>query len=56
MNTVPTHNKHTHNKHFFHNKQTLFALMKMCLFGEEDDFGKINSRYFFNVASLKTYF
>ena len=37
---MPTHNKHTHNKH------TLFALTKMCLFGEEEDFGKINSLYF----------
>ena len=40
MITVPSHNKHTHNKHFSHNKHTLFALTKMCLFGEEEDFGK----------------
>ena len=44
--TVPTHNKHTPNKHFSHNKQTLFALTKMCLFGEMEDFGKMNSLYF----------
>ena len=29
----------SHNKHFSHNKHTLFALTKMCLFGEEEDFG-----------------
>ena len=36
--TVHPHNKHTPNKHFPHNKHTLFALSKMCLFGEEEDF------------------
>ena len=41
--TVPTHNKHIHNKHIVHNKHTLFVLTKMCLFWEEEDFGKINS-------------
>ena len=40
-----------------HNKHTLFALTKMCLFGEEEDFKKINSSYliayiFFNIESL----
>ena len=30
-----------------HNEHTLFAPTKMCLFGEEEDFGKINSLYFF---------
>ena len=48
-NTVPSHNKHTYNKH------TFFVLTKMCLFGEED-FGKINSLYFFNDVSLETHF
>ena len=47
QNTVPTHIKHTYSKHFSHNKQILFALTKMCLFGEEEDFEKINSPYFF---------
>ena len=28
----------------------------MCLFGEEEDFGKINSLYFFNMESFKTHF
>ena len=28
----------------------------MCLFWEEEDFGKINSLYFFNIESLKTFF
>ena len=37
--TVPTHRKHTHNKYFSHNKRALFALAKMFLFGEEEDFG-----------------
>ena len=46
----------THNKHFSHNKHTLFALTKMCLFGEEEDFGKINSLYFLKIESLKTHF
>ena len=55
-NTVHPHNKHTPNKHIPHNKHTLFALTKMCLFGEEEDFGKINSLYFFNIESLKTHF
>ena len=41
-NTVPTY-----NKHFSHSKHTLFALTKMCLFGEEANFGKINSLHFF---------
>ena len=54
--TVPSHNKHTHNKHFSHNKHTLFALTKMCLFGEEEDFGKINSLCFFNIESFTTHF
>ena len=55
--TVPSHNKHTHNKHFSHNKHTLFALTKMCLFGEEDGFGKINSLcFFFNIESFTTHF
>ena len=39
-----------------HNKHTLFAPTKMCLFGEEEDFGKINSLYFFIIESLKTHF
>ena len=38
--TVPTNKKHTHNKYFSHNKHTLFALTKMCLSEEEEDFGK----------------
>ena len=29
--TVPTHNKHTDNKHFFHNKHTFFGLTKTGL-------------------------
>ena len=37
----------TRNKHFSHNKHTPFVLTKMCLFGEEEDFGKINSLYLF---------
>ena len=45
--TVQTHNKHAPYKHFPHNKHTLFGLTKMCLFEEEEDFGKINSLYFF---------
>ena len=36
------HSVPTPNKHFSHNKHTLFALAKMCLFVEEEDFGKIN--------------
>ena len=27
------------NKHIFHKKHTLFALKKVCLFWEEEDFG-----------------
>ena len=46
----------THNEHFSHNKHVLFALTKICLFGEEEDFGKINSLYFFNTESLRTHF
>ena len=53
-NTLPSHNKHTHNKHFSHNKHTAFSLTKM--FGEEEDLGKINSLYFFKIESLKTRF
>ena len=33
----------THNKNFSYKKHTLFVLTKMCLFGEEEDFGKTNS-------------
>ena len=36
-----------------HNKHTIFALTKICLFNEEEDFGKINSLHFFNIESLK---
>ena len=36
--TVPTQNKHTTNTHISHNKRTLFALTKMCLFWENKDF------------------
>ena len=40
----------TRNKHFSHNKHTPFVLTKMCLFGEEEDFGKIKkSLYFINI-------
>ena len=41
-----------------HNKHTFFALTKMCLFEEEEDFGKINSLYFFHhwVAWLIFYY
>ena len=39
--TDPTHNKHAHDKHISHDKHTLSALMKMCLFWEEEDFAKI---------------
>ena len=46
INTVPTLNKHTPNKHFPHIKHILLTLTKMCLFGEEEDFGKINSLFF----------
>ena len=42
-NTDTTHNKPTHNKHIFNNKHILFALTKMCLYWEEEDFGKIKS-------------
>ena len=28
----------------------------MFLFGEEEDFGKINSLYFFNIESLKNFY
>ena len=31
FHNVPTHNKHTQNKHISRNKHTLFALTKMCL-------------------------
>ena len=51
ISTVPTI-----YKHFSHSKHTLFALTKICLFWEEEDFGKINSLYFFNIESFKTYF
>ena len=60
--TVSIYSKHTHNKHFFqnkhffHNKHTLFALTKLCLFGKEEDFGKINSLYLLNIESFKTHF
>ena len=55
--TMPTHNKHTHykythNKHFPHNKHTLFALTKICLFREEQNFGKINSLFFSTLSRL----
>ena len=30
----------------------LIVKTKMCLFGEEEDFGNINSLYFFNIDSL----
>ena len=33
----------TQDEHVSHNKHTLFALTKMCLFGEEEDFGQINT-------------
>ena len=57
LNTVPTYNKHIHNKHFFQNMHTLFAQTKLCLFWEEEDFGKIKKRlHFFNIESLKTQF
>ena len=46
----------TINKHFFHNKHTLFVLTKMCLFGEEEDFGKINNLYFFNFFVIGNIF
>ena len=47
------HNKHTHNKHFPHNKHTLLSLTKMCLFGEEENFGKINSLFFQHWVDAK---
>ena len=50
-NTAPTH-----NKRFSHNKHALFALRKMCLFGEEKDFGKINSLYFSTLSRLRRIF
>ena len=53
--TVQTHNKHTPNKHFPHNKHTLFAPTKMCLFWERD-FGKINSLYFKHIFQNKHIF
>ena len=53
---MPNHDKHTHDKHFSHNKHTLFSPTKMCLFGKKEDFGKISSLYFFKIESLKTHF
>ena len=50
--TVPSHNKHTYNKHVFHNKRTLFVLTKMCSFGDEEDFGKINSMSFLTFSGV----
>ena len=47
--TVPTH-----NKHFSYNKRTLFVLTKMCLFGDKEDFRKINSVNLFDIESLKS--
>ena len=43
LNTVPTHIKHTENKHISQNKHTLFALTKMCLFWEGEDSEKIRT-------------
>ena len=37
-NTVPAYYKHTHNNHFSHHKHILFALTKMCLLGEKEDY------------------
>ena len=48
---VPTHNKYSHNKHISHNKHTLFALTKMCLFWEEEDFGK-NKQPVFKISTF----
>ena len=44
ISTVPSHNKQTHNKNFSHNKHAFFALTKMCLFGEEEDFKKFSRK------------
>ena len=56
IHTVPNHIDHIQNKHIFLNKHTIFSLTKMCLFCEAEDFGRINSLYFFNIESLKTHF
>ena len=40
VNTVPTQNSDTQNSDIFQNSDTLFALTKMSLFWQEEDFGK----------------
>ena len=54
--TVPTHNKNTPDKHFSHNKHTLFALTKIRLFWEGEDFGKIKPVFFSKLNRLRLIF
>ena len=40
LSTVPTQNSDTQNSDIFQNTDTLFALTKMSLFWQQEDFGK----------------
>ena len=56
LNTVPTQNSDTQNSDIFQNSDTFFALTKMSLFWQQEDFGKKNTLIFFKHWAIKNSF
>ena len=56
MNTVPTHDKHTRNKHFSHNKHTFSSEQKFAYFGKGRILEKFIACIFSTLSRLRLIF